>query len=341
MQNPVSSSIRTKLQENKTLQALGIPFSALMSIIFGVMLCSFPIGAYIFFNSDVGSEINYEYPLHSLDFFVAGMSVQIPIEFEIGDVFIVIWCIYAIIFSIAMFGPKKNFFLELAPIMNHGKNTSSSNYMVSMIKWFTILILTSAIINIAQESIGITTEPPISENDLIQFFDVTKAPLIEEIGFRVLLVGVPLFAIYSHKSSIKHFFKSLWHPYENLHVDNKTKAIALIVLVAVFFGVAHIISGEAWSSGKFAQATASGIIIGWVYFRYGLAPALLIHWATNYFIFSYVYLIADINFVTISEAFSHSMLLTFEIIFVIGGIISVAMMIIHRKNSQKEEKLQI
>ena len=153
--------------------------------------------------------------------------------------------------------------------------------------------------------------------------------------------GVPLYAIYSHKASAKHFFKSLWHPYENLHIHEKKKAIALIVLVAIFFGVAHIISGEAWSSGKFAQAAASGIIIGWVYFRYGLAPALLIHWATNYFIFSYVYLISDINFVTISEAFSHSMLQTFEIMFVIAGIISVAMMAIHRRNSQKQERLEI
>ena len=328
------------MQENKTLQALGIPFSALVSIIFGIMLCSFPIGAYIFFNSEIGDYINYEYPLQSLDFFIAGISVQIPINIEVGDVFIVIWSIYAIIFGISMIGPKKNFFLELAPIMNHGKPISSANYMVSMIKWFTVLILISAIINIVQESIGITTEPPVAENALLQFFDVTKAPLIEEIGFRVLLIGVPLFVIYSHKSSLRFFFKSLWNPYDNLHIYNKNKALALIILVAVFFGIAHIISGEAWSSGKFAQAAASGIIIGWVYFRYGLAPALLIHWATNYFIFAYVYLIADVNFVTIQQAFTHSMLQTFEILFVITGIISVVMMSIHKRNT-REQRLEI
>ena len=48
----------------------------------------------------------------------------------------------------------------------------------------------------------------------------------------------------------------------------------------------HIVfSDDAWSTGKLAQAAASGIIIGWVYFRYGLVSAVLIHWATNYFIF--------------------------------------------------------
>ena len=329
------------MQENKTLQALGIPFSALVSIIFGIMIFSFPIGVYVVFNTEIGNEINFEYPLQSLDFFIAGISIQIPIDFELGDAFIVLWCTYVIIFSIAMFGPKKNFFKVLAPIMNEGKFDSSSNYMISMIKWFTVLILVSAIINVVQESIGITTEAPVAENELIQFFDVAKAPIIEEVGFRVLLIGVPLYAIYSHRTSAKHFFKSLWHPYRNLHIFEKNKAIALIILVAVFFGLAHIISGEPWSSGKFAQAAASGIIIGWVYFRYGLAPALLIHWATNYFVFSYVYLISDINLVTISEAFSHSMLQTFEIIFFVTGIISVVMMIIHYQNSKKQEKLEI
>ena len=78
-----------------------------------------------------------------------------------------------------------------------------------------------------------------------------------------------------------------------------------------------------------------------MYFRYGLAPALLIHWATNYFVFSYVYLVADINLVSISEAFSHSMLQTFEIIFFVTGIISVLIMIIHQRDSKKQERLEV
>ena len=328
------------MESNKSLQVLGIPLAAIISIVFGLMILSFPIGAYVVFNTDAGKEINYEYPLQSLDFFVAGINLELPLEFEIGDAFIVIWSIYIILFSISMFGPKKNFFKELIPIMNEGK-AKSPNYMVSMIKWFMILVLVSAVINFIQESFGITTEPPVAENDLILFFDVAKAPLLEEIGFRVLLIGLPLYAIYSHKSNVRHFFKSMWQPHENLHVYEKNKGLILIVLVAIFFGVSHIISGEPWSSGKFAQATASGIIIGWIYFRYGLAPAILIHWATNYFIFSYVYWIADVNIITIQKAFSHSAIYTFEILFIAGGIISILIMMINRHYSQKEEKLKI
>ena len=86
-----------------------------------------------------------------------------------------------------------------------------------------------------------------------------------------------------------------------------------------------------------AQAVTSGIIIGWVYFRYGLVPAILIHWATNYFIFSYGYVIADINQISISDAFSHSLLSTLELILIATGIISVVILMLNYLHSRKRE----
>ena len=115
----------------------------------------------------------------------------------------------------------------------------------------------------------------------------------------------------------------------------------LIVVVALFFGIAHILSGEPWSSGKFAQATASGIIIGWIYFRMGLVSAILIHWATNYFVFSYVYMIADFAEISVEQAFEHSLMITFEILFIALGILSIAIMIFNRYNFKKKKKLEI
>ena len=107
------------------------------------------------------------------------------------------------------------------------------------------------------------------------------------------------------------------------------------MLVGIFFGAAHIISGEPWSAGKFAQASISGIIIGWVYYRYGLIVAMLIHWATNYFIFSYGYVVAEINQISIVDAFSHSLLSTLELILIITGIISVAVLVVNYAHSKK------
>ncbi|KAF6242534.1 CPBP family intramembrane metalloprotease domain-containing protein [Nitrosopumilus sp. b1] len=328
-------------KSNNILQGFGIPYSALISIIFGMMLLSFPIGAFVVFNTDIGNEINFEYPVSGLDFFLTEAQYQIPIQFELGDAFVIIWSIFAVLFAVSMVGPKKNFISTITPALLHGKEQSENNYLVAAIKWFTVLILISAGITIVQEQFGIFTTPPVPQNNLIQFFDVMKAPLIEEFGFRVLLIGVPLFAMYSHRTSVRHFFKSLWNPNSNLNLSEKKKAIALVVIVAVFFGIAHIISGESWSDGKFAQATASGIIIGWAYIRHGLVSAIIIHWATNYFVFSYVYLVADLNSVSISNAFSHSMINTIEIMFIIAGALSSAIMIIKYQQSKTKSTLEI
>ena len=190
-----------------------------------------------------------------------------------------------------------------------------------------------------QESFGISTLPPDYVNDLTLFLAITIAPITEEIGFRVMLIGIPLFLIFAHKSSIKFFFATLWHPYNNLHIMQNRRVIGIIIAVGLFFGLAHIISGEPWSEGKFAQAAISGIIIGWVYYRYGLISAVLIHWATNYFIYSYIFFISDLNQISIHNALSHSMIGTLEIILVVTGVLSIVMVVLNYFNIKNQKKL--
>jgi len=319
------------------LHGFGIPFSALMSVIFGLMIVSFPLGAYAIFNSDIGDDIDYTYPLEKFDVFIAGVNLQIPLEYQIGDLFIVFWSIFVILFVISFLGPKKNFMKIIGNILSNEKTSFSDNYMLNIIKWFSILVIVSAGIIGVQELAGISIEQPEATNQLVQFFDISLAPIIEEIGFRVILIGIPLFALYSQRSSLRNLGKSLWWPWQNLQNVNTKKALIVITTVAILFGAAHIFSDESWSSGKLAQAVASGIIIGWVYYRYGLAPAILIHWATNYFVYSYGYIVADINQISINDAFSHSLLSTIEIILIVTGIISVTVLVLNYVYSKKHE----
>ena len=321
--------------QNKILQGIAIPHTALISIIFCLMVLSFPIGAYLVFNSEIGDNLTYEYPMDGFSLFLAGIGFDVPITFELGDGFIVIWCIFLILFATAILGPKKKIVTILQSMISGDKYKIQDNYIVATIKWFSILVIVSGTIIAIQEFIGISVEQPEASNQLIQFFDISLAPIIEEFGFRVMLIGLPLFMLYSHKSSFKFLIKSLWMPWQNLHSVNMKKVLILIVVVGIFFGAAHIFSDEAWSSGKLVQAVTSGIIIGWVYVRYGLVPAILIHWATNYFIFSYGYIIADINQISIIDSFSHSLLNTLELILIITGIISVAVLVMNYVYSKK------
>jgi len=325
---------------NKILQALGIPFTALLSVIFGLLLISFPIGIFVVFESEIGGDINYEYPLTHLDLFDGTEMYQAPIDVSIGDVFVILWTFYVVIFVIALLGPKHGFLKSLSSIISFGKYDDKSNYLIGITTWFSILILISVLINFIQEGFGIVTVPPHADNDLIQFFYVSLAPLTEEFGFRLILIGIPLFAIYYHKSSIKYFIKCLWNP-GTLDIHDYKKAIFLIVFVGIVFGFAHIAIGESWSEGKFAQAAASGIILGWVYLRHGFVASLLIHWATNYFVFAYANFISQLNFISIEAAFSHSLMSSLELLFLITGALSISILIVSRFYSKKVSDLEI
>ncbi|MBT6083399.1 MAG: CPBP family intramembrane metalloprotease domain-containing protein, partial [Nitrosopumilus sp.] len=244
---------------NKILQLFGIPFTALLSIIFALLLLSFPIGIYVVFESEIGGDINYDYPITHLDIFEKTSIYQSPLDISIGDVFVVLWMFYLVIFVIAILGPKETFLKSVSSIISVGKYTSKLNYMLVITQWLSILIFISALINLVQESFGIVTVPPLGDNNLIQFFYVSLAPLLEEFIFRIILVGIPLFALYSHRSSVRYFLKCLWSP-SSLNLLDSKKAILLIIFVGLLFGFAHIAFGDSWSEGKFAQATAGGII---------------------------------------------------------------------------------
>ena len=155
--------------QNKILQGLAIPHTALISVIFCLMVISFPTGMYLVFNSGIGDDVTYEYPMDSLSIFLAGIGFEAPMEFELGDGFVVIWCVFLIIFTIALFGPKTNFVSVLQSMITEGKYKIQDNYIVTTIKWFSILVIVSAGIIGVQELLGIPIEQPEAPNQLIQF----------------------------------------------------------------------------------------------------------------------------------------------------------------------------
>ena len=320
---------------SKPVQLIAIPFVALLSVIFGLLLVSFPVGIFVVFESEIGRDINYEYPLTNLQLFDGTVLQQMQIDISIGDAFVVLWVFYLAIFVIAVLGPKQEFLKAISVTVSQKRFNTRLNYMIGVTKWFSIIVLASTLIDMVQTAVlGIRITPPDVDNHLFQFFYISLAPLIEEFGFRLVLIGVPLFMIYSKRMSVKYFIRCLWNP-NTLDAGSSAKAVVLIIFVGIIFGFAHIATGEAWSEGKFAQAAMSGIILGWVYYRYGFVAALLIHWATNYFVFAYGYFIAEINSISIESAFSHSFMSTIETILLASGAFSLCVLFANRFFSRK------
>ena len=330
----------------RALHALGIPFTALLTVVFGMLLASFPIGVYVVFETEIGGDINYEYPVTHLSMFEGTPLYRAPTDVGIGDAFVALWILYAVLFVVAVLGPARGFRGSLMPTISLGRYelVSPGNYMVGVTMWLSVLVLASALINAVQGGLGIATVPPDAGNDLVWFFYATLAPVTEELGFRVALIGIPLYALYAGRPSARHFVGCLWNPSRSLSPNlapaaeggyGYARAAVLVVLAGALFGLAHVALGDPWSEGKLAQAAAAGVILGWVYIRYGFVAALLVHWATNYFVYSYANLVAQANVISVGDAFYHPLMASVEFLLLASGALSVAVLVACRLGSSR------
>lgn len=297
------------------LQALGIPHSALVSIIVGMLAVSFPLGAYVMYHTDIGDGLNHNIPVSALESF--GVSHPIPYV-EMGEVFAVIWALYAALFALALVGPGRDAATSIRRWT--GGDRPDENYMLQAVSWFSVLVLASAIINAIQQIWGAGITPP-EGNGLVQFYAISVAPLLEEPIFRCALVGLPLFVVFAHKSSGVFLCKALWHPARHLHIHDKRVATLIILVAAAIFGVSHILN--TWGVDKLAQATISGVILGYVYYRYGLVCSIIIHWASNYFVYAYGNFVAYTGGWDLQVAFEQQFFDMIQVILLAAGAISL------------------
>lgn len=318
------------------LQAIGIPHSALLSIIFGMMILSFPVGAYVFFDSK--GDITHGYPLAEVNAFYDAIFGWLPFEADIGDGFVVIWAAFAILFMIATMGPGQNFIRTLTGILNSGRDPGS-NRMATVLKWFGVIVFATVVIDGVQGQLGAGIGTPEFEDERILFFEVSIAPIMEEIGFRTMLMGIPLYLFFYRRTTVMAFLRALWNPHDNLDVTDMRKVMIIIAITGAIFGLAHVIVGDQWSPGKTTQAVVGGVVLGWVYYRHGLAAAIMVHWATNYFIMSYMYFVAHVYDLPLFEAAILPMMTTLEVIFVVSGGISCAFLIASRLADRAGDRL--
>jgi hypothetical protein len=153
----------------------------------------------------------------------------------------------------------------------------------------------SVALALLQQSAGIPTGSLPPTDPLLQFVELTLAPLREEIGFRVIPIGIVALFILLSRRRVKDGIMALWHPSRYLkkadsvsdYQRHRVIMYALIGLSAVIFGAAHVLLGAGWDIGKISQAAAVGVALGVLYYQYGFAATVLLHWAFDYVIDSY------------------------------------------------------
>jgi membrane protease YdiL (CAAX protease family) len=277
------------------------------------MLISFPLGVYIVFIHSDHVLLNDTYTL---------ISMPVKIELNIGYLFIIAWFIYIILFVMILLKPKDIVKVTLSIMQSKNSNNdnkrmlkngmisvnSKSNYidkantiaeidrnlLMITIAWFSIFILASKGIDTIQSAFGITMGSLEAEYDnyIRYFIDASIAPLKEEFVFRIILIGLPTYILLAkHDVSLTSV---LWHPYSKIDINKERMkgkrggAAFIIAISAVLFALAHILFSSGWSYGKIPQAMLGGLILGWLYYRYGFPTAVILHWAINYMLLAYL-----------------------------------------------------
>jgi hypothetical protein len=266
----------------------------LLVIIVLVTAFSFFIGIFLVFFTNIGGEARW-YSDVPLDFLIFGIFGLNSINFNLGISFLFFWTIYLACYLYCFFKPVSIF--HLSSLKKPFQMTElerfkiqRDNYLAITISWFSGYFVLSILIDVIQQLFGVTLGNPLTANPLLSFFYLSAAPLNEEIFFRVLLLGLPLFILFVPFGK-GLFLSTLYHPYKNVSYEKgKYTTIAIVIIIALnslAFGLSHVLFGGGYEIGKITQAGLGGVIIAWLYYRYSLSSALTFHWISNFVFFAY------------------------------------------------------
>ena len=266
----------------------------LLVIIVLVTAFSFFIGIFLVFFTNIGGEARW-YSDVPLDFLIFGIFGLNSINFNLGISFLFFWTIYLVCYLFCFLKPVSIFHLSSLkkPFQMTGLERikiQRDNYLAITISWFSGYFVLSILIDVIQQLFGVTLGNPLTANPLLSFFYLSAAPLNEEIFFRVLLLGLPLFILFVPFGK-GLFLSTLYHPYKNVSYNKgKYTTIAIVIIIALnslAFGLSHVLFGGGYEIGKITQAALGGVIIAWLYYRYSLSSALTFHWISNFVFFAY------------------------------------------------------
>ncbi len=271
-----------------------LPYLARISYLISLFIISFlivlslPIGYYAMMSGQLeGIDIGINIP-----FIIFGLPLLSGVRITVFSLFITLSIIYGAIILKAFVEKGNHFWNVSKRIYKTGFTSITDNTIILVCTAFSGLVLVSWGINLFQTFIGIETGSIVERAAALQFTSVSLAPIIEEVGFRVTIIGIVVgwFALYRRgfTGAILAIFVP-WSVYIDMEKKEKLVVWLSILLSAIAFGFAHIAFGGGWKIGKVAPALISGIILGWIFLRKGFIGAVILHWLFNYFDSAYRY----------------------------------------------------
>lgn len=229
---------------------------------------------------------------YGITLFVTLITFDVPVTFSLGQLFLVLWTVYIILFAMALNGPFKSVFGAIRSATTRGIEGLMGNAMLATLLVFPVVLWGTVALSLIQQAGGVSTGSLPTVDPLLEFVELAIAPLREEIGFRVIPIGVVALVVIVAKGKARDGILALWHPSRYLKKNDTPQEYkrhlrlmyVMIAISAILFGLAHVLLGGGWGPGKIASAAAAGVALGGLYYVYGLPSAILLHWSIDYFL---------------------------------------------------------
>jgi hypothetical protein len=271
------------IEDTLLFAAAGVSVAVLVT-----MFLSFPIGAYAFYNPDLGGTAR-DATVNSLPLLFFGINQQIPlpVSTSFGEFFLIVWAINLTFFVFALLGPWSGLLSSLRRLRLDKNLAVYSNSALTLGIVFPASLVLAALLEYFLNSAGLPVGSLTDTDPRYLFLLSTFAPLREELGFRVCFIGLAC-ALIVYSSGKGSVLKALWHPSRamseaGIQIWRQGALFGAIALSSLAFGAAHVIYGGGWEIGKFFSAATIGVLFGVVYFTHGFPTAVLLHWGFDYY----------------------------------------------------------
>jgi hypothetical protein len=249
-----------------------------------LVVLSFPVGVYTVFFTHLSNSTatTLGHPF----LWLGPIAVLVPIPVMYGAAFVAAIIVYVAMFVLTVF-QGRDLPSAVALGLRRGYMEFLSNRALLTLVAIGFLVFTAGLINEIVSVFVPIGNPFTSQDDLLTFVGLTLAPLREEFGFRALLIGIAAVVVTLPRPGTS-VLRTLWRPsvaYEG--VDNNTVTLVVIWAAGAFsagtFGACHVAcGGGGWDIGKLPEAVYGGIVLAFLYIRYGFHVAVLAHWGIDY-----------------------------------------------------------
>ena len=250
-----------------------------------LVVASIPAGAYAVYSGALSTSSSVATPLN-LYFWIGPLPYFPGVAVSSGVLFAAVTVIYAAMLLLGAW-QRTNPLAAVKASLRGGFGSLMSSPFVVMITSIGFLAFTASLIDAVTSSAGVPIGS-ITGDPFTLFVGLTYAPLVEELGFRVVLIGLVALVL-SLGKPWKEALGALWRPSKVMEGVAVGTGAGIIIWIAtgasaVVFGACHLVcGGGGWQIGKFPEAAFGGVVLGYVYVKYGFHVAVITHWGIDFF----------------------------------------------------------